>query len=283
MILRLVLCWLLCLAGAARAGGDTPPPRLLLAETWSEARSLDLADYWVSEKLDGVRAVWDGHDLRFRSGRPVPAPDWFIAALPAEEALDGELWLGRQQFDALSATVRKARPVDAEWRLVRYMIFDQPEGAGDFTARLSHLRAVLAQHPAPFVQLIEQFKVPSRKALQRKLREVVAAGGEGLMLHRADAPYRSGRHDDLLKLKPWQDTEAVVVAILPGRGKWTGQMGALLMEMPDGKRFRLGAGFSAEERRNPPAPGTLLTYRYTSLTPAGLPRFPRFWRIRQVF
>ena len=273
---------LLALWGLGAQAQSPQVPQILLAQTLAAHQELDLAQYWVSEKLDGVRAVWDGRQLRFRSGRSIPAPEWFIAALPAEP-LDGELWLGRGTFDELSAIVRRAVPDDREWHRVRYMIFDQPDGAGDFTARLAHLQVLLADRPDGFVQLIEQFHLPNRKALQQKLKEVVQGGGEGLMLHRADAPYRAGRHDDLLKLKPWQDTEATVVAVIPGKGKLAGQMGALLMEMPDGKRFRLGAGFSERERQEPPPPGSLVTYRYTALTPAGLPRFPRFWRIRQAF
>jgi len=259
-----------------------PPPALLLAETYAPTKALPVSAYWISEKLDGVRAIWDGHELRYRSGRPVPAPAWFVAALPAE-ALDGELWLGRERFDELSAIVRKAQPVDEEWRQVQYMVFDQPGGEGDFTARLAHLKALLDGHPAGFVHLIEQFRLPDSKALAARLQAVVQAGGEGLMLHRADALYRAGRSDDLLKLKPWQDAEARVVAIVPGRGRLAGGMGALLVETAAGKRFRLGAGFSDRERQNPPQPGVLVTYRYTSLTAKGLPRFPRYWRIREPF
>ena len=258
------------------------PPAILLAETYKATRDVVIADYWISEKLDGVRAIWDGKALRFRSGRPVPAPDWFLRQLPAEP-LDGELWLGRDTFDELSAIVRKPTPVDAEWRRVRYMIFDQPEGIGSFSDRLRHLQTLLAGHPMDNVALIEQFRLPDQKTLAAKLAEVVRGSGEGLMLHRADAPYRAGRSTDLLKLKPWQDDEARVVAVIAGRGRLVGRMGALLVEMPDGQRFRLGGGFPDGLRDLPPTPGTLVTYRYTSLTPKGLPRFPRFWRIREAF
>jgi DNA ligase-1 len=258
------------------------PPAILLAETYKATRDVVIADYWISEKLDGVRAIWDGKALYFRSGRPVPAPDWFLRQLPAEP-LDGELWLGRSTFDELSAIVRKPQPVDAEWRRVRYMIFDQPEGVGSFSDRLRHLQTLLAGHPVDNVALIEQFRLPDQKTLAAKLAEVVRGGGEGLMLHLADAPYRAGRNTDLLKLKPWQDAEARVVAAIPGQGRLAGRMGALLMEMPDGRRFRLGSGFPDGLRDQPPASGTLVTYRYTSLTPKGLPRFPRFWRIREAF
>ena len=272
---------LIGLNSTARAE-DPVPPALLLAETYQPTKALPISAYWVSEKLDGVRAIWDGHVLRYRSGRLVPAPAWFVAALPAEP-LDGELWLGRDRFDELSAIVRKTQPVDQEWRQVQYMIFDQPGGEGDFTTRLAHLKQLLGGQSASFVQVIEQFRLPDAKALKARLQSVVHAGGEGLMLHRADALYRVGRNDDLLKLKPWQDAEARVVAIVPGRGRLAGAMGALLVETADGKRFRLGSGFSDRDRQAPPQIGTQVTYRYTSLTPKGLPRFPRYWRVRESF
>jgi len=272
---------LIGLNSTARAE-DPVPLALLLAETYQPTKALPISAYWVSEKLDGVRAVWDGHVLRYRSGRLVPAPAWFVAALPAEP-LDGELWLGRDRFDELSAIVRKTQPVDQEWRQVQYMIFDQPGGEGDFTTRLAHLKQLLGGQSASFVQIIEQFRLQDAKALKARLQAVVHAGGEGLMLHRADALYRAGRSDDLLKLKPWQDAEARVVAIVPGRGRLAGAMGALLVETADGKRFRLGSGFSDRDRQAPPQIGAQVTYRYTSLTLKGLPRFPRYWRVRESF
>jgi DNA ligase-1 len=117
----------------------------------------------------------------------------------------------------------------------------------------------------------------------QQLDAVVRAGGEGLMLHRADAPYVTGRSDALLKLKPWQDAEAIVVGYTPGKGKYQGMTGALDMEMPDGKRFRIGSGLSDALRRQPPPLGTRITYRYQQLTKNGVPRFPRYLRVREDF
>ena len=126
-------------------------------------------------------------------------------------------------------------------------------------------------------------RVADRTALKRKLTEVVNGGGEGLMLHLADAPYVTGRSDVLLKLKPLQDTEAKVVEHLPGKGKYSGQMGALRMEMPGGKRFNIGTGFSDAVRKNPPAVGTTITYTHRGLTKKGTPRFASYLRVREEF
>jgi DNA ligase-1 len=232
-----------------------------------------------AKKLDGVRAVWDGKALRFRSGNPVPAPRWFVDALPGQP-LDGELWLGRGSFDQLSAIVRRQVPDDAEWRGVRYMIFELPDAPGTFTDRIEGIKGLVAAANPPWLQAVPQFRLADGAALQKKLRDIVRQGGEGLMLHRADAAYETGRSSALLKLTPWLDAEATVVAHLPGKGKYAGMTGALEMEMPDGRRFALGSGLSAAQRRNPPPPGTLVTYRYRELTKSGMPRFRRYVRVR---
>lgn len=278
--LRAVALALALASGLPSALAAPVAPPLLLAE---ELRGdVALADYWVSEKLDGARALWDGQSLRFRSGRPVPAPAWFIAALPPEP-LDGELWLGRGRFAELSGIVRRQQPRDDEWRQVRFMVFEQPDGAGSFTERVERLKAIVARAGVPWLQVVEQFRVADRAALQARLDAVVAGGGEGLMLHRADAPYVTGRSDALLKLKPRLDAEATVLAHLPGRGRLAGMMGALLVETPSGVRFQLGTGFTDAERREPPPVGAQVTYVYRELTRDGVPRFASYWRRREAF
>ncbi len=257
------------------------PPPILLANVLSP--QVDVTQYLVSEKYDGVRAIWDGKTLRFRSGRMVAAPGWFIAKLPPE-ALDGELWLARDRFDELSGIVRKAVPVDAEWQRLNYMIFElpQPEGAAPvpFSERAIRIKAIVERANFPALKAVDQHPVKDRAALKRELDAVVKGRGEGLMLHLADAPYVTGRSDVLLKLKPLLDTEATVVAHIPGRGKYSGRMGALLVETSAGLRFKLGTGFSDSQRANPPPVGALVTYTYRDVTPTGKPRFASFLRVR---
>jgi len=274
------LVFVLLAASAPAIAAEPTPPSLLLAERYRG--DIDVSRYWISEKLDGVRASWDGRNLRFRSGNPVPAPKWFLDALPGQP-LDGELWLGRGSFDQLSSIVRRQSPDAAEWQRVRYMIFELPDAPGSFTDRVEQIKAVTAAAKLPWLQAVPQFRLPDAAALQKKLRDIVRAGGEGLMLHRDDAVYATGRSSALLKLTPWLDAEASVVAHLPGKGKYTGMVGALLMEMPDGRRFSLGSGLTDALRRNPPPVGTLVTYRYRELTQNGMPRFPRYLRVRDVF
>lgn len=264
---------------AARRGpaADAPAPRVepLLATVY--AGQVEPALCLVSEKYDGVRALWDGRTLRFRSGRAIAAPPAFLAALPPDP-LDGELWLGRGRFDALSAIVRRAAPRQDEWARIRYMAFELPAGAGPFVERAARLARLAVESPPGPLVAAPQERVAGSAALLRRLAAVVAAGGEGLMLHVASAPVASGRGGELMKLKPHLDDEAVVVGVRPGRGRNRGAVGALEVEAADGRRFLVGSGLRDALRRDPPAPGSVITYRYRELTSTGLPRFPTYLR-----
>jgi len=250
-------------------------PALMLAR--EAAPDIDPAGWLVSEKYDGVRAVWDGRALRFRSGLPVHAPAWFTQRLPAV-ALDGELWLGRGQFETLSGIVRRTQPVDAEWRALRYLVFDLPAAAGTFAERATRIAALAA---APALVAVEQQFLPDRAALARRFDEVLRAGGEGLVLHRAAAHWHAGRSDDLRKLKPLHDAEAVVVGHEPGRGRLAGRLGALRVRSEDGIEFSIGNGFSDAQRAAPPAAGSVVTYTHRGNTAGGVPRFASFLRLRE--
>ncbi|WP_374247686.1 DNA ligase [Thermomonas sp.] len=240
---------------------------------------IDVAGYLVSEKLDGVRARWDGRQLLTRNGDPIGAPAWFTAGWPAQ-ALDGELWIARSRFQQISDLVRALRPDDAAWKSVRFMAFDLPADPGVFGQRAARLQALVASTHAPHLLAITQQRLDSRAVLDARLRAVVAGGGEGLVLHRVDAHYRGGRSDDLLKYKPAADAEARVVGYRPGNGKYAGLVGALLVEDARGRTFALGSGLSDTDRLHPPRPGSVVTYRYDGLTAKGTPRFARYLRVR---
>ena len=274
---RLVFIALVALASQLAAAGEEPAPALTLANTYREG--IDLDQYWVSEKLDGVRAYWDGETLASRSGNRFSPPAWFTEGFP-RVPLDGELWMGRGTFERLSGAVRRETPDDAEWRTIRFMVFDLPASPAPFDERLQRLRVMFETIESPRIALVEQFRVADHDALMETLTRVVDDGGEGLMLHRDSSHYTAGRTDDLLKVKSHDDAEAVVVGHLPGKGRLAGMLGALLVETPDGRRFRLGTGFSDEERREPPPMGATVTYKYFGKTRNGLPRFASFLRIR---
>lgn len=272
--MRIWFCGL-CLLLSSWALADPLPP--MLAQR--APADVDPAAYWVSEKLDGVRARWDGQVLRLRNGAAIAAPAWFVAPLPGYP-LDGELWLARGRFDELSGIVRRERPSDADWRAVRYMLFDLPGADGDFSQRLARMQQLVEAIGADWIRAVPQQRLADRAALQALFDAVVAGGGEGLMLHRADAHWTAGRSDALLKLTPFLDAEATVLAHLPGKGRHRGRLGALEVVDAAGRRFRIGSGFTDAQRAAPPAIGAVVTYRYRELTPRGQPRFPVFLRER---
>ena len=252
-------------------------PALMLASVYRPGTPL--TDYWVSEKYDGVRGYWDGRQLLLRSGEKVAAPAWFTAGWP-RQPMDGELWAGRGKFEQTVSTVRSQTPSDAAWREVRFMVFDLPQQAGTFTQRLAALRRLLPITTAPWLVAVPQQRATTHEDLEALLERTVRGGGEGLMLHRGSSIYRGERSNDLLKVKRFDDADARVVAYVDGKGRNTGRMGALLVEMPDGRRFKLGSGFTDAQRRSPPAVGSWVSYRYNGSTDDGLPRFARFLRER---
>ena len=254
-----------------------PQPGPMLATSYRSGVAVPA--FLVSEKLDGVRGRWDGRHLWTRGGVRITPPPAFTRGWPGEP-MEGELWIGRGRFDEVSALVRRVDADPLAWSKVRFMVFDLPTHPGPFTERAARMRALVAAAAAPGLAVVPQRRFGTAAELDAELARVVAAGGEGLMLHRGDALYRAGRSGDLLKYKAYQDAEAQLVAHLPGKGKYAGRMGAVQVRMPDGRQFRIGSGFTDAQRSDPPPPGTWLTYRYNGLTSTGLPRFARFVRVR---
>ena len=251
---------------------------VLLAEVYKHG--INVQEYLISEKYDGVRAVWDGKGFISRAGNPINAPAWFTKGFP-KTALDGELWLGHGKFDALSGAVRKDVPIDAEWKNISYMVFELPNAEGTFAERARRIVEIVKATNVPHLKVVKQYRVKDEAELNQQLKKMVAAGGEGLMLHRADAGYVTGRSNVLLKLKMLYDAEAKVIEHIPGKGKYKGKLGALLVETPDGIRFKLGTGFSAAQRATPPVIGSLVTYTYRDITKKGKPKFASFLRERR--
>lgn len=265
---------------AASEPVPTVKPELMLANSYSQSHRL--SDYWVSEKYDGYRAYWNGQVLLSRAGNPLAVPPWFTKNFP-RQPLDGELWLGRGQFQELSSLVKlgAGKWSDPRWHQVRFMAFDLPAENSVFDQRLQTLEVVIKAAGIDWLIMVEQKKVATQALLLEQLEQVTSAGGEGLMLHLGSSLYRGKRSNDLLKLKQYEDAEALVMGYVPGKGKYQGLMGALRVELPDGIRFKIGSGFSDQLRQQPPAIGSRITYRFNGKTDRGVPRFARFVRVYQ--
>lgn len=256
--------------------GDDKGPPLLLAEKWDGAANL--AGWWMSEKLDGVRAYWTGTEFLSRQGNRYHAPDWFTAGLPSLP-LDGELWLGRKLFQRAVSIVRRQDKSDL-WKEIRFVIFDAPTHPGEFEGRLRFVEQTVKKGTLPYVQAHDHAACKSIDHLRQELARIEALGGEGLMLRQPNSKYAVGRSTTLLKVKTFHDAEARVVAHEPGAGKHKGRLGALLVELADGTRFSVGTGFSDAQRGAPPPVGSTITFRYQELSDAGVPRFPSFVGLR---
>jgi DNA ligase-1 len=240
-------------------------------------------DYWISEKLDGIRARWNGSTLITRNANIIYTPAWFVKDFP-QQTLDGELWLTQNNFEQTASIVLRKTPNEG-WKNIKFMLFDLPEHKGNFSQRLTELQVLVDAVAGPNLQVIPQFKLANQSQLMLKLDELVAQGAEGLMLHHHAAYYQDGRSANLLKLKKHQDAEARVIAHIPGKGKYKSMMGSLLVELGEfnnGLQFKIGSGFSDMQRREPPSIGTIITFKYYGLTAKGIPRFASFMRIKPV-
>lgn len=273
-------------AEAARIGGsltatrepksEAKAPPVMLAETWNGV--LDPTGYWMSEKLDGVRAFWTGTHFLSRQGNRYFAPSWFTEGLPLEP-LDGELWIGRKQFQRTVSIVRRHDGTDL-WNEVRFVVFDAPAHAGPFESRLQVVQSVIEICRPPFALAHPQRICPGIHQMREELKRIESLGGEGLMLREPRSIYVPGRSATLLKVKSFKEVDARVIGHLPGAGRHRGRLGALMLELANGIRFAVGTGFSDDERAKPPPSGSIVTVRYQELSDAGVPRFGSFVRVR---
>lgn len=252
-------------------------PGLLLAHPWDTL--VDLTGWWMSEKLDGVRAYWDGQQFISRQGNVYMAPDWFIEDLPKDVHLDGELWSARKAFQRTVSIVRR-QDKSKDWEEITFVVFDAPQVNDVFEARMAYLQQFLDELQPKYARPHAQERCQSIDHLKEELAKVESDGGEGLMMRQPGSRYEAGRSHSLLKVKTFHDAEAKVLEYLPGTGKHKGRMGALNVEMKDGTKFSIGTGFSDKERENPPPIGSIVTFRYQELSDRGVPRFPSFVRLR---
>lgn len=273
LVVAVILLWAAsCCAVAAE------PPALMLATRWEAGA--DPAGWWMSEKYDGVRGYWDGARMLTRQGEPIAIPETLRAVLP-DFPLDGELWAGHGRFEATMAAVRDSVPGPG-WAAIRYMVFDAPGHGGLFEARMAAVRAWLHEHPSQSIHAVEQIPCEDEAQLRAYLREVEDRGGEGVMLRAPASPYVAGRSEFLRKVKSFEDTEAVVIGYNAGHGKYAGAVGSLQVVLPDGTQFAVGSGLSDHERREPPPLGSVITFQHQGWTARGRPRFPVYWRVREL-
>ena len=255
-------------------------PSIQLATKYNNTHEHHINTYWVSEKLDGIRGYWNGEELLTKSGNIINAPKWFIKGWP-KTSLDGELWIQRNTFEQVMSCVTRKKP-GACWQKIHFMVFDSPSLEGTFTERLSGLKTIINAHSFSTLKLINQYKINSSDLLFKALDTVVNNNGEGLMLHYEKANYVNGRNKFIMKLKKYEDAEAVIIKHIEGKGKYQHQLGAIQVKTPEGIIFKIGTGFSDKERKNPPPIGSTITFKYVGKTQKGIPKFASFLRQRTI-
>ncbi|KAG0310027.1 hypothetical protein BGZ97_012854, partial [Linnemannia gamsii] len=267
--------------------------QVMLAHSWTDDSGIDPTGYWMAEKLDGVRAYFDGTNFYSRAGNKFHAPPFFSKHLPANQPLDGELWLGRGRFQQCISIVRNQKADRAdEWKEMTFLVFDAPKLDLTYEKRLDYLKSIMptfgkdaiqssspnaaSNKVPPYARIVPVQKCLSKTHLLRELDHVQTHGGEGIMLRAPRSRYEFKRSRTLLKVKTFFDEEAIVVGIVKGSGKHSHRMGHLEVKTPDGRLFSVGSGFTDAQRDKPPKVGTIITYKFQELSNKLNPRFPTF-------
>lgn len=273
-------------AAAGASGGRNPSieKRVMLAHKWQEGK-VNPTGYLMSEKLDGMRAIWDAGAFWSRVGNPIAVPAYFSAALPAGVRLDGELFLGRGRFQDVMSVCRSQVPSEAAWREVRYVIFDAPDAAGGLAKRLDAAKEALREGKEHVARVHPHEVCRGAAHVAEELARVLALTppAEGLMLAVPNKPHRGGRCTDILKVKEFHTEDAKVVGYKLGKGRLADLLGALECRLRSGARFDVGSGFADAEREDHETRyplGAIVEFRYFELSDHGVPRFPTFVRLR---
>jgi len=229
----------------------------------------DVAGWLMSEKLDGVRAIWDGEQFKSRNGNVFNVPEWFKSAMP-QVCLDGELWMGRGRFQETVGIVRSNKPQDPRWEQIKFHVFDAPMFDGGFSDRLKYCAELLESNTVAVA--VPHSRCGSIVDLHLLCSQIVSEGAEGLMVRRPSSAYVQRRSADLLKYKITNSDEGQLVAI-------TGKMKSISISWR-GMIVNIGTGFDSFTRKNPPAIGSIITFEYRGFTDCGLPRSPSFVTVR---
>jgi len=247
-------------------------PDLLLLKTYKDQNTTN----WVmSEKLDGIRAYWDGKQLLTRNGKVINAPKWFIKDYPNFE-IDGELWSKRGDFENISSIVRDKIPSE-NWSKIKHYIFEVPNAKGDLFQRLE----LVKPYENNYLKILTQIKIKNKKHQNDFFKEIESKNGEGIVVRDPQSLYINKRTSKALKVKKFHDSECKIIGYTNGKGKYSGKVGAIICQLFNQIEFKIGSGMNDKFRKNPPKIGTIITFKYQNITKYGKPRFPIYLRIRE--
>ena len=246
-------------------------PELMLLKTY---KNQNITGWVMSEKLDGIRAFWNGKNLISRGGKIIHAPSWFTKDYPPF-SIDGELWTKRADFENISSIVRDKIP-SKDWSEITHNIFEVPNAKGNLKQRLEKVKP----YTSNIIKLIPQIKIKSKKHLKEFLDNIEKKNGEGVVVRDPSTLYIAKRTSKALKVKTFKDSECEVIGYTKGKGKYEGLVGALKCKLANGIEFKIGSGLNVKERKYPPNIGDIITFRYKEFTKYNKPRFPVYLRIR---
>ena len=277
--------------------------------------------WYISEKYDGIRAIWDGEKFISRGQKVFTyVPDYFKQLMPPGVALDGEIWVSRNNFKDASrlsnlkvGSSKTQKEIDKLWKgtndnnSVKYMVYDIPDSNQPFQIRMKLLEQIInnrvivwkdimkEKNECP-IRFTKQTLIESMEQLVNTYKKLTEQGAEGVMLRAPNSPYETKRSKYLLKYKIKDDAEAIVTGYTMGTGKYTGLMGSLdcdliINKKPSGIKFNIGTGFTDKDRteyNNPKSTsyipiGSIVSFSYMELSPDSVPRHPVYRGIRDDF
>lgn len=151
----------------------------------------------MSEKMDGVRAYWNGNKSISRQGKDISCPSWFTAGFP-KVSLDGELWIGEGTSFRDVSTIIKSK--QGNWGQIGYYVFDIPTSLATYEDRMKEMEDLKPVLP-PHVHIIGNTICNSTSHLNEYLKSVLERNGEGVIVRRPNSFYQRGITASLLKVK----------------------------------------------------------------------------------
>ena len=282
----------------------------MLAKLYRDyAAKIDFSsECWIAQcKFNGMRCIATKNGLFTRKGERYMTCKHIEDALKPffdkhpDAVLDGELFNEeyRQQLNEISKLIRKTVHISEDdlnacKKYVRYHVYDGYgfDEKNDETRGYIHRKEVLDNlilelvpcHGAirgggTYIHSVFSHKISSTKDLDTVYTEYIDAGHEGIMLRNCNSPYENKRSKNLLKVKPEDDSEAVILDIIEGEGNWSGSGKSITLQWGDqvfDASFK-GTYEQAVEflNRKDEWVGKKVTFLYNGLTGLGTPNFAR--------
>jgi DNA ligase-1 len=305
----------------------------MLAHTVNQEQLWKYTGWFMSRKLRGHRCLWDGGysigkkagdipwstdrhtelmctGLWTRRGKVINAPTLWVDQLPRELVLDGELWMNDDEAFIKSVTGQGVGGrVDDRWKYVTYQVFNIPhgrfplkvdDGITFFLPNYASVNYLSSLKENWVLKIVPHARANSVSEMLLFYDNIISAGGEGIMLLNPNSYYECCRSNNLLKMKPEFETEALVVNVESGtEGKQhENRIGKLVCTLVWDEKvlgftggsesmirrkvyFKVGGGLSNEEREYDSGywVGKLINFKFLYISADGIPISPNFVKV----